>query len=106
MQQFKATDNKIGLSAERNGRAPVLPTIRVFAHIEGGAQQADHDNTALSLIHWDSILSSSISTRIPDRELFMQHSIFQQLAQKPVMAQYLLFSIAEGEPKCQAKPTT
>jgi hypothetical protein len=106
MQQFKATDNKIWLSAERNGRPPVLPAIRVVATIEGSAQQADHDNTALSLIHWNTILSYSISNRISDRELFVQHSILQQLAENPVMAQYLLFSIAEGEPKCQAKPTT
>jgi hypothetical protein len=51
MQKFKATDNKICLSAERNGRTPVLPTIGVLAHVEGSAQQPDHDNIALSLIH-------------------------------------------------------
>ena len=56
MQQFKATDNKIWLPAERNGRTPVLPTIRVFAHVEGSAQQADNDETSLSLIHWDMFL--------------------------------------------------
>ena len=70
MQQFKAMDNKIWLSAERNGRTPVLPTIGVFAHVEGGAKQADNDNAALSLIHWNMILSYNINTRTSDREPF------------------------------------
>src|SRR5580700_6886389 len=51
MQQFKATDNKVRLSAERNGRTPVLPAIRVFARVEGGTQQADNDDTSIILIH-------------------------------------------------------
>src|SRR5580692_6778397 len=70
MQQFKATDNKIRLSTERNRRTPVLPTIRVFADVEGSAEQADNDNTALGLIHWNSILSYSINDRVSDRELY------------------------------------
>src|ERR1700677_806293 len=70
MQQFKATHNKVWLSAERNGRAPILPPIGVFAHVEGSAKQADHDNTALSLIHWNMILSYNINTRISKQEPF------------------------------------
>ena len=70
MQQFKATDNKVWLSAERNGRAPILPTIRVFAHVEGSAQQTDNDDTALTLIHWNIKLSDNISLLTSDGELF------------------------------------
>src|ERR1700722_3214325 len=70
MQQFKATDNKVRLSTERNGRTPILPTIGVFANVEGSAEQADGDNTALILIHWNMILSYKISAQISKHEPF------------------------------------
>src|SRR5690349_685993 len=106
MQQFKATDNKIWLSAERKRRTPVLPTIRVFAHVEGSAQQADNDNTALSFIHWNMILSHSISTRISDREPFRATLDGSATCREASDGPALAFLYCGRRPKCQAKPTT
>jgi hypothetical protein len=99
MQQFKATDNKIWLSTERNRRTPVLPTIRVFAHVEGSAEQAlvgDQIEAELSFYRSTIPLRAQINTlktcaeqsseplTLPDESLDASYAKYEHaLAQLP-----------------------